>query len=233
MARLRLAQIHHGLTEASCVAQATAALVVIGQLYTVQAARRVTGSRETLIDVPLTVFPSEARGAGAGVAAHPIHTLAPVQTARPPGARLGSTVVHVHLTLNTMCTRRAGAGEAVDEVDAGSSMTTRVRVTLIHVILTVHPLVASLAHTLICALVIHAGGSVAAGVGLALIHSLVTVAACVARLALTLVGITDVHTATHVLTHHLHWDTIPSSIVLTGHVGDVTVQTSPAHRTVT
>lgn len=47
--------------------------------------------------------------------------------------------------LLTMCTRRAGAGEAVDEVDAGSSMTTRVRVTLIHVILTVHPLVASLA----------------------------------------------------------------------------------------
>ena len=44
-----------------------------------------------------------------------------------------------------MCTRWAGAGEAVDEVDAGSSMTTRVRVTLIYVILTVHPLVASLA----------------------------------------------------------------------------------------
>lgn len=45
----------------------------------------------------------------------------------------------------TISARWAGAGKAVDEVDAGSSMTTRVRVTLIHVILTVHPLVASLA----------------------------------------------------------------------------------------
>lgn len=61
----------------------------------------MTGTRETLIDVPLTVFPSEARGAGAGVASHPVHTLAPVQTAKLPGARLGSTVVHIHLTLNT------------------------------------------------------------------------------------------------------------------------------------
>lgn len=70
-------------------------------MYTVQAARRLAGTRETLVDVPLTVFPSKARGAGAGVASHPVYTLAPIQTAKLPGARLGSTVVHIHLTLNT------------------------------------------------------------------------------------------------------------------------------------
>lgn len=45
----------------------------------------------------------------------------------------------------TVRSGRAGAGEAVDEVDAGPSVEARPGVALVHIVLTVHPLVAGLA----------------------------------------------------------------------------------------
>lgn len=42
----------------------------------------------------------------------------------------------------TMCSTRAGAGEAVNEVDTGSTMEARLRVAFINIIFTVYPLVA-------------------------------------------------------------------------------------------
>lgn len=42
----------------------------------------------------------------------------------------------------TICSRRARAGEVVDEVYAGSPVEAGLRVALVHIIFTVHPLVA-------------------------------------------------------------------------------------------
>lgn len=142
-------------------------LVIIDQLHTVKATRGVAGSRQAFIEIPLTVFSDESLRTGACITTHTIHTLSSVQTARFQGALLGSTVIHVHFTLKpyraenrllllgasskvtnihfsrlTMCSRRAGAGEAVNEVDTGSSMEAGLRVAFINIIFTVHPLVA-------------------------------------------------------------------------------------------
>lgn len=92
-------QIHHRLTMSPCVTKATAALIVIVKLHTVQAAGRMTGLRQTLIQISFTVFSNKAWRAGAGVSADPIHTLASVQTARLRGTRLWSAVVHIDFTL--------------------------------------------------------------------------------------------------------------------------------------
>lgn len=99
MARFRQTQIHHGLTMSSCVTKATAALIVVVKLHTVQTAGRMTGLRQTLIEISFTMFSNKARRAGARVSPNPIHTLPSVQTARLRGARLWSTVIHVDFTL--------------------------------------------------------------------------------------------------------------------------------------
>lgn len=145
----------------TCVSKATATLVVVDQLHTVEAAGGVTGPRQAFIEIPLTVFSNESWRAGAGVTAHTVHTLTSIQTARLEGAMLGGAVIHVHFTLDSMCSRRAGAGEAVDEVDTGASMEAGPRVAFINIILTVHPLVAWFTFTLVCALIVLACGSIA------------------------------------------------------------------------
>lgn len=143
------------------VSEATATQVVVVQLHTVEAAGSVAGSRPAFIEIPLTVFADESLKADARVTAHIVHTLSSVLTERFTGVELGGTVIHVHFTLEPLCSRRAGAGEAVDEVDTGSSMVAGPRLAFIDIILTVHPLVAWFAYTLVCALIVLARSSVA------------------------------------------------------------------------
>lgn len=145
----------------TCVSKATATLVVVDQLHTVEATGGVAGPRQAFIEVPLTVLSNESLRAGACVTAHTVHTLSAIQTARFTGPRLGGTIIHIHFTLDSMCSMWAGAGEAVDEVDTGSSMEAGPRVAFINIILTVHPLVAWFTYTLICALIVLACSSVA------------------------------------------------------------------------
>lgn len=211
------------------VSKATATLVIVDQLHTVEAAGGVAGRRQAFVEIPFTVFSDKPWRAGARVAAHTVHTLSSVQTARLPGALLGGTVIHVHLTLDPMCSRWARTGEAIDQVDAGSPMHAGLRVTFVDVILTVDPLIARFTDALVCALIVFACGTVAARVRLAFVDHLLTVAACVSWLALALVGITHIHTAPGILAHTFNFHTIPGSVVLAGHVGDVTVDACPSH----
>lgn len=57
---------------------------------------------------------------------------------------LTKKILFSHLKL-TMCSRWAGTHEAVNEVDASSSVEARLRVALIDIIFTVYPLVARFA----------------------------------------------------------------------------------------
>lgn len=85
--------------ECTCVSVATATLVIVDQLHTVEAAGSVAGPGEAFIQIALTVFANESRRAGACVTADAVHALSSIPTARLPGARLGRTVIHIHLTL--------------------------------------------------------------------------------------------------------------------------------------
>lgn len=60
------------------VSEATATLVIIDQLHTVEAAGGVAGPRQAFIEIPLTVFSNESWRAGARVTAHAIHTLSSI-----------------------------------------------------------------------------------------------------------------------------------------------------------
>lgn len=118
----------------------------------------------------------------------------------------------------------------VDEVDAGSTVEAGLRVTLIHIILAVNSLETWFTFTLICALIVHTGSSIATWVGLAFIYHLITITACVARLTLTLMGISNINAAPSILAYILHFQTISGSKILTGHIGNITVKSSPPHR---
>lgn len=117
----------------------------------------------------------------------------------------------------------------VDEVKASPTVEARLRVTLIHIILTVNSLEAWFTFTFVSALIVHTSSAIATGVRLAFIDHLVTITACVSRLALTLMGISNIYTAPSISANILHFQTISGSKVLTGHVRNITVKSSPPH----
>lgn len=117
----------------------------------------------------------------------------------------------------------------VDEVNAGASVKTRLRVTLIYIVLAVNTLESWLTFTFIRALIVHTSSTIATWVGLAFIDHLVTITACVSWLTLTLMGISNIYAAPSVSADILFFQTISSSKILTGHVGNITVKSSPAH----
>lgn len=121
-ARTGQTEIHHGFTMTTRVTKATAALVVIDQLDAVKAAVTVAGSSLAFVQIPLAVVTSEPRRAVALVTAHTVFTLSSILTERLQRARLGGTVIHVKLTLESMCSRWASALKVIDEVDACSSV---------------------------------------------------------------------------------------------------------------
>ena len=86
----------------TCVAGATLAAVVVGELDAAVRAPRVTGVGQALVDVPLAALPYVARGAGAVVASDPIHALALVEALWLFGDRVGErvAVVDVNLTVH-------------------------------------------------------------------------------------------------------------------------------------
>lgn len=212
----------------TCVSKATTALVVVDQLYTVEAARCMAGLRQALVEIPFTVFPSESWKAGARVTAHTIHTLSSIQTPRFLGAWLGGTVIHIHFTMDPICSMWTDAHKMINEIDTCSSIETWLRMAFIDIIFTVHPLVSWFTYTLVCALIVLACSSIATRVGLALINHYITVVACVSCLALTLVKIVHIQTLPSVLTHILHIQTMLVSIVLAGHFRDVTINSFPS-----
>lgn len=143
------------------VSKTTAALIIIDQLHTVEAAGGMARFRKTFVEIAFTVFSNKSWRAGACVTAHTIHTLTPIQTARLRGARLGCTVILVDFTLDSMCSMWTGASKAVDEIDTGSTVETGCRVTFVNIILTVHPLVAWLTSALVRALIVHTSSTIA------------------------------------------------------------------------
>lgn len=215
MARLRQTQIYHGLTMSSCVAKAAAALIIVVKLHTVQAAGSMTGLRQALVEISFTMFSNKSWRASASVSANPVHTLASVQTAWLSGARLGSAVIHINFTLQSICSRWTSTDEVVDEIDTGSTVEAGLRVTLIHIILTVNSLEAWFTFTFISTLIVNTSSSIATRVGLAFIDHLVTITACVSRLALTLMGISNIHAAPSIFAYILHFQTSSGSKVLT------------------
>lgn len=102
----------------TCVTKATEAPVVIDQLHTVEGTGGVAGSRQAFVDIPLTVFSNEARGAGTGVTAHAVYTLTPVQAARLRRAGPGGAVILVDLTLHTC---GAAGGQASEKASASGT----------------------------------------------------------------------------------------------------------------
>lgn len=168
---------------------------------------------------------SETRWAGASVPPHTVHTLAAVLTT---WAKLWGAFIHVHLTLQTFGARRARTGEAVDQIDAGASIPTGIRLTLVNIIFTVHTLITCFALAVISTLIVHTGPSVSAGAGEAFVHLLLTVTAHITSLTTTLVCVVFVHTPSCMLTDHVHRHTLANGNSLAGHVWDVTIQACPA-----
>lgn len=87
----------------TCEAGATLAAVAVAELVAAVRAARVAGVGQTLVDDALAALAHEAGRAGAVVAAHPVHTLAVVETLGLFGDGVGErvAVVHVDLTVHT------------------------------------------------------------------------------------------------------------------------------------
>lgn len=85
--------IHEGFTVTASEGTSADTQIVIGKLYAVQAALRVAGVGEALVDVPLTPLPSKARQATTTVAPNPVHTLATIKA-----MGTSSTVISVLFT---------------------------------------------------------------------------------------------------------------------------------------
>lgn len=155
------------------------ALVVVGELYAVQAALRAAGAGQALVDVPLAPLPRKARQAATAVAADLIHTLTTIEAVGSPG-----TVVNVLFTEQAPGARWAGALEVVHQVNAGASVLARLVLALIHFVLAVDTLVSWDTLTPVSTDEVTAGGPVLAGVGRALVELLLAVAPGVAQGAL-------------------------------------------------
>lgn len=81
LARLPRAHVDHALAVTASESTAADAPVVICQLHTVQAAPRVAGVGEALVDVPLTALPCKSLGTEAAVAPNLVNALPPVEAA--------------------------------------------------------------------------------------------------------------------------------------------------------
>lgn len=110
------------------MASATLAMEVIDALHAVLGSSGIAGIRQALVDVTLAALTHEARWAGAAVATHLIHTGAVVEALGAPrdGVDRGVTVIHVDLTVHTLCATGAGALVGISEVDAGAAVLARV-----------------------------------------------------------------------------------------------------------
>lgn len=206
------------------------AVEVVDTLHAVLGATWVTGVGETLIDVALTPLPDEARWAGAGVAAHLVHTGAIVEAlgASGGGVQGRMAVINIDLTVYTLCASGAGALVGVGQIDAGTPVLAGLGQTLVDLLGAVRPMVAS--HTLAgkAAKVVSAGSPVLAGVGRALVHLVLTVAARVACLAVAVMLVFLIHTEPSVLAQESDIDASLLCSHLAGHAEHVAVEASPA-----
>lgn len=204
LARLPRAHVNDTLTVPASESASADAPVVVGELHAVQAAARVAGVGEALVDVALAALPREALGAQAAEPPDLVDALPPVEAARSP--RVRDAVIHVLLTQPAPGSWWAGALEVVDQVDAGAPVLAGLELALIHLVLAVDPLVPSHTLAVVSAQVVPAGGSVLAGAGLALIQLHLAVAARVAHLALAVVAAPHVEAVTRVLAQLVHGD---------------------------
>lgn len=222
---MRLAHVETALTPTSCETQLADTLVVIGQLDTIQTGTGVTGLGEALVYVTLASVAGEAWRTVAAVPANPVHTCAVVQTlggrSTEPHGR--STVVLVDLTQNTQGAWGAGADVMADQVDAGASVLTGVRLALIDLHLAILPHVAWHTITLVSSHISPAGGAIATGFVLTVVHLALTVASCVVCGTLAVVGVSSVHTVPSVMTQLVSLKASLASGNLTGHPRYVTI----------
>jgi len=197
--------------------------VVVGQLDAVQAALRATGAREALVDVPLTPLSSKARQAATTVAPDPVHTLTTIKAVGTPG-----TVINVLFTKQASSAWWTGALEVVHKVDTGAPVLAWLILALIYFILAIDALIPWDTLTSVAADEVPADGSVLAGVGRALIKLLLTVAPGVAQGALAVMRIASIEADAGVLAQVVSGHPFVEGRHLTGHIGHITVSTSPS-----
>lgn len=177
-------------------------------------------SRKTLVHISLTVLSRETRRAGASVPPHTVHTLATILTVC---AELWAAFIHIHLTLRTFGAKRTCTVETVDQINAGASIATGIRLALVNIIFTIHALITCFTLAVISTRVVYTGPSISTGVGDTFINPKLTVTARITFLTYTLVCVVFVHTPPCILTHHVQPHTLVSGNSLAGHIGDVTV----------
>lgn len=105
-----------------CVAGATLAAVVVGELDAAVGASRVAGVGQALVNVPFTSLPDVTRGAQAVVAPHSVHALSLVEALGLFGHEVDErvAVVDVDLAVNALGSPGTGAFVGIDQVNAGA-----------------------------------------------------------------------------------------------------------------
>lgn len=106
---------------------------------------RITGVRETFVDITFTALSNKARRAVTTVASDLVNTLAIIETFWSPGKGVNEwgAVIHVDLTVHSLSPPGTRALVCIDQIDASATILARVGQTLVDLLRAVHPMVAS------------------------------------------------------------------------------------------
>lgn len=198
--RFPFTAIKYLVTVFTCVSSATLAAVVIGQLDAAVGASRVTGVRQTLIDVSFTALPNVSRRADAVVPSDSVHTLSFVEALGLFGHKIDKwvAVIDVDLTVNTLGSPGTGAFVGIDQVNASAPVLAWLGEAFIDLIRTVGPHKAWHALACISAQKVSAGGSILARVWITLIYLFLTVTSSIPHLTMAIMNISSIETLARV-----------------------------------
>lgn len=223
--------IQEGLTVSASEGTPAYARIVIDELDAIQAAFRVAGVGEALVDISFTTLTGKARKATAGVAPNLIHALPTVEAMR--ASCIWSTVINILFTPQASSAWWTGTLEMVHQVNASPSILAWLVLAFIYLIFTVDSLVSWYTLTSISSNIISTSGSMLAGIGGTFIQLFLTVAARVAQRALAMVSVASIDALPRVLTQAINRHFSAGCSHLTGDIGHITISPSPARRTQT
>lgn len=128
LTRILLAEIPLDLTVPSHPSRLAVTFVVINQLHAVASSFAVTRVGQAFIDVSFASLSGKSRNALAFVSSYFVETMTPMMTS--------SFVAFIEILLAQLSdsSRRAGAGEIVDKIIAGSSISARIRSTIVDIV---------------------------------------------------------------------------------------------------
>lgn len=161
------AAIKHFVTTLTCISGAAFAAIAVGELDAIVGASGVTGVRQTLVDVTFTSLAYVTCWAHALVTSNAVYTLSIVEALGLVGQWVTGrgAVIQIDLTVDTLCSSGAGALVRVDEVNAGASILTGLRLTLIDLFGAVYTVVARDTLTTVASQIVSTGGSILAWIG--------------------------------------------------------------------